>query len=105
MTRGRIMRYVLAPLCAILAFWWGGYFYFKGSSDWQDVQALVSKSPEIQSKVGEIKKISVAPFPFMYRFSGEQASATLRITVLGTAGEYSATIDARRRDGVWSLGS
>ena len=105
MSRARLVRYVLIPLGAILAFWWGGYFYFKGSSDWQDVQALILKSPEIRAKVGEIKEISVGPFPFMYRFSGEQARATLRITVLGTAGEYSATIDAQRRDGVWSLGS
>ena len=103
MSQRRLVRYALIPLGAILAFWWGGYFYFRNSSDWQDVQALVSRSSEIQAKVGEIKDISVRPFPFMYRFSGQQASATLSITVLGTTGEYSKTIDVQRQDGVWSL--
>jgi hypothetical protein len=103
MTRAKLIRYVVIPLAAILAFWWGGYFYFRGSSDWQEVQALIFQKPEIRARVGEIKQISVGPFPFMYRFSGDYAKATLRVTVTGTNGEYQATIDAERRGGIWAL--
>lgn len=103
MSRAKLIRYVVIPLAAILAFWWGGYFYFKGSSDWQEVQTLISQSPDVRARVGEIKEITVSPFPFMYRFSGDYAKATLRVTVKGTNGEYRATIDAERRGGIWAL--
>lgn len=103
MTRGKLIRYFVIPLTAVLTFWWGGYFYFKGSSDWQAVQALLSADPAIRAKVGDIKSISVGPFPFMFRFSGDYVKATLRITVIGTAGEHRATVDVERRGGVWVL--
>ncbi len=105
MSKSKLVRYVVIPLAAILVFWWGGYLYFKGSSDWQDVQTLISDNPVIRAQVGEIKEISVGPFPFMYWFSGDQAQATLRVTVLGSAGVYRATISAKRKNGVWSLDS
>jgi hypothetical protein len=105
MNRAKLIRYTVVPLSAILAFWWGGYFYFKGSSNWQEVQSLIAQRPEVRAKVGEIKEISIGPFPFMYRFSGEYAKATLRVTVKGTNGEYRATIDAERRGGIWALSS
>ena len=103
--RVKIIRFVVIPLAAIITFWWGGYFYFKGSNDWQAVKALISKNPEVQARVGDITEISVGPFPFMFRFSGDSAKATLRVTVKGTNGEYRATIDAERRGGVWALTS
>lgn len=101
--RARLLRYVLIPLAAILAFWWGGYSYFKSSSDWQEVQALLSADPTIRAKVGDVKVISFAPFPFMYRFSGDYARATLRVTVVGSSGEYRATIEVERRGGAWAF--
>ena len=103
MTRAKLVRYAVIPLAAILAFWWGGFFYFKRSSDWQEVQALLAQSPEVRAQVGEVKGISVAPFPFMYRFSGDYAKATLKVTVTGTNGEYRRTVDAERRSGTWVL--
>jgi hypothetical protein len=90
-------------VAAIFAFWWGGYSYFMGSSDWREVQTLISQSPDVQARVGEIKEITVSPFPFMYRFSGDYAKATLRVTVKGANGEYRATICAERRGGIWAL--
>ena len=103
MTRGKLIRYVAIPLAAVLAFWWGGYFYFKGSSDWQQVQALLAADPAIRAKVGNVKEISVAPFPFMYRFSGDYVRATLRVTVIGSNGEHQATIEVERRSGTWTF--
>lgn len=105
MSKSKLIRGIVIPLIAILAFWWGGYLYFKSSSDWQDVQTLISDNPAIRAEVGEIVEISVGPFPFMYRFSGAEAQATLKVTVLGTAGVYRATIRVKRKHGVWSLDS
>lgn len=105
MTRGKLVRYVLIPLTAVFIFWWGGYFWFKGSSDWQEIQGLLSANPEIRAKVGDVKEISVSPLPFMYRFSGDNANATLRVTVVGSSGEYRATVEAARRGGRWALSS
>lgn len=68
MTRGKRVRYVLVPLTAVLVFWWGGYFWFKGSSDWQEIQSLLSADSAIRAKVGDVKEISVSPLSFMYRF-------------------------------------
>lgn len=103
MTRGKLIRYFVIPLAAVLTFWWGGYFFFKGSSDWREIQALLAADQAIRAQVGDVRSISVAPLPFMYRFSGDNARATLRITVVGAKGEYSATVDAIRRGGVWAL--
>jgi hypothetical protein len=103
MIPGKLLRYVGIPLTAVLAFWWGGYFYFKGSNDWQEVQALLSADPAIRAKVGEVKEISVAPFPFMYRFSGDHVRATLRVTVVGSNGEHRATIEVERRGSTWAF--
>jgi len=103
MTRGKLIRYVLIPLAAVLVFWWGGYSFFKGSSDWQEVQALLSADPAIRAKVGDVKEISVAPFPFMYRFSVAYVRATLRVTVVGSVGEHRATVDVERRSGRWAF--
>jgi len=105
MSRRNLFRYALIPLIAILVFWWGGFFYFKGSSDWQEIQALLSADPAIRAEVGEVKEISVAPMPFMYRFSGDYAKATLRVTVVGSKGEHRGTIEAERRSGRWALSS
>lgn len=103
MRRGNLIRYALIPLSAVLVFWWGGYFYFKGSSDWQEIQVILSSDPAILAQVGEIKEISVSPMPFTYRFSGDYSKATLRITVVGTRGEHHAKIEAERRNGRWAL--
>jgi hypothetical protein len=103
MMRGKLIRFLVIPLCAVLVFWWGGYLYFKGSSDWQEVQLLLSADPAIRAEVGDIKEISVAPFPFMYRFSGDYVRATLRVTVVGSSGEHHATIEVERRGGTWSF--
>lgn len=103
MKRGNVIRYALIPLAAVLVFWWGGYLYFKGSGDWLEIQALLSTDPAIRAKVGEVKTMSIAPMPFMYRFSGDHAKATLRVTVIGNRGEHRATIEAERRSGRWEL--
>lgn len=103
MTRGKLVRYFVIPVVAVLAFWWGGYFFFTGSSDWREIQAVLTTDPGIRAKVGDVKSISVAPFPFMYRFSGDYVRATLRVTVVGTVSEYRTTIDAERRAGTWSV--
>jgi hypothetical protein len=86
----------------VLAFWLGVYIYFMQSSDWREIQALVAQNPEIQTKVGKIKEITLGPFPFMYRFSGDAAEATLCITAIGDAGKYRATIDFEKINGKWS---
>jgi len=104
MSRQKLIWYALIPLAAVLVFWWGGYLHFKASDDWQEIQALLSADPAIQAKVGEVKEISVAPMPFMYRFSGDYAKATLRVTVVGNSGEHHATVEAERRSGKWALG-
>lgn len=101
--RRKLLRYALIPLIAILVFWWGGFLYFKGSNDWQEIRALLATDRAIRAEVGEVKEISVAPIPFMYRFSGDYAKATLRVTVIGSKGEHSGTIDAERRSGRWIL--
>jgi hypothetical protein len=97
MSRSKIVRILLIPTAAVLIFWLGGYFYFKGSSNWREVQALLSADPAIRAKVGEVKEIALYPLPFMYRFSGDYMKATLRVTVIGTTGEHSATIYVERR--------
>jgi hypothetical protein len=101
--RRKLIRYALIPLAAVLVFWWGGYLFFKGSSDWHEVQALLSSDPAIRAKVGQVKEISVAPFPFMYRFSGDYVRATLRVTVVGSSGEHRATVEVERRSGRWAF--
>ena len=73
MNRRKLIRYALIPLAAVLVFWLGGFFYFKASDDWQEIQALLSADPAIRAKVGEVKAISVAAVPFTYRFSGDYA--------------------------------
>jgi hypothetical protein len=103
MSYPKLIRYAIIPLVAILAFWWAGYSYFRGSADWQEVQSLITASPVVQSRVGEVTEISLGPFPFAYRFSGDYAKVTLRVTVKGTDGEYRATISAERRGGTWAL--
>lgn len=103
MTRGKLIRYALIPLAAVLVFWLGGYFFFRGSSDWQEVQTLLSADPAIRAKVGDVKEITVAPFPFMYRFSGDYVRATLRVTVVGSIGEHRTTVDVERRSGRWAF--
>ena len=103
MTFRSFLRYALIPLLAVLAFWWGGYFYFKRSSDWQEVQAFLSADPVIRARVGEVKEISVAPLPFLYRFSGDYARATLRVTVVGSAGVHKSTVEVERRAGKWAF--
>lgn len=103
LTRSKLVRYLFIPVAAILAFWWGGFFYFKSSSDWEDVQTLLAHSPEIRALVGEVKRISVDPLPFTYRFSGDYAQATLKVTLTGTNGEFQRTIDLEKRSGSWVL--
>jgi hypothetical protein len=91
------------PLAAVLLFWIGGYAFFKSSDDWQALQALISKSPEARQSAGEIRSVEVALFPFFYRFSGDSASAKLRVTVSGNRGTYTKTIEASKSNGSWSI--
>lgn len=103
MSRRTLIRYAVIPLLAVLVFWYGGYLYFKGSRDWQEIQALLAVDPGIHTAVGDVRAISLAPMPFMYRFSGDYAKATLRVTIVGTKGEYRSTVEAERRAGRWVL--
>lgn len=103
MSRRTLVRYAVVPLLAVVVFWYGGYLYFRGSSDWQEIQTLLTVDPAIQMAVGEVRGVSLAPLPFMYRFSGDYAKATLRVTVVGTKGEYQSTVEAERRAGRWVL--
>lgn len=103
MTRGKFIRFFVIPLVAVLVFWLGGYFFFKGSADWQEVKVLLATDPGVRSKVGDVREITVAPFPFMYRFSGDYVRATLRVTVTGSTGEHRTTIEVEKRGGAWSF--
>ena len=103
MTRSMLIRAFVIPVAGVLTFWWGGFLFFKESSDWREIQALLAADHAVRARVGDVRSISVAPLPFMYRFSGDYARATLRITVVGPKGEYSATVGAIRRGGIWAL--
>lgn len=105
MNVNKATRYFLIPLVALLAFWFGGFAYFKSSDDWQEIQTLLAQSPTVTSKVGHVREITISPMPFMYRFSGNSGSATLRISITGSLGEYRMTIEAKKTSGVWSLSS
>lgn len=105
MTKKNAVRYFFIPLIAILVFWLGGYGYFRSSDDWQEIQRLLAQSPTVVSKVGKVQQISVSPMPFIYRFSGDSGSATLRISVIGSSGEYRTTVQMRKLNGVWLLPS
>lgn len=104
MNKAKLIKSVGIPLVAIVGFWIGGHAYFRTSSDWSDIQALIVDDPGIRQRVGEVKEISVRIFPFMYRFSGDSADATIRIGVVGSTGTFTNTIRATRRNGMWILG-
>lgn len=105
MTKGNLIRCLLIPLAAVVLFWLGGYTYFRLSDDWQEIRRLLVQSPAIASQVGQVSEITVSPMPFTYSFSGDSARATLRITVVGSSGEYRAVVEAKKRNGVWSISS
>lgn len=105
MTLTKKTRYFIIPFIAIVAFWLGGYSYFKASEDWSAIKKLLAENPVILLKVGQVKEITVSPIPFMYRFSGDAGSALLRINVTGSTGEHRATIELKKLNGVWSLSS
>lgn len=103
MSKAKLVKSVGIPLVAILGFWMGGYAYFKTSSDWSDIQALVADDPDIRQRIGEVGDISVGIFPFMYRFGGDSADATIRVGVVGSTGTLTSAYKAKRGNGVWSL--
>lgn len=101
--RKTLVRYLAAPLVAVLTFWLGGYAYFVNSADWQEIQRVISSTPRVVSKVGDVQDISVSLMPFMYKFSGESGSATLRVRVTGSRGEHRETMELQKKKGVWTM--
>jgi hypothetical protein len=101
MTKKKLIRMAVIPLAAIFLFWVGGFFYFKSTDDWQKIKILLGKLPEVQEKVGVVEEITLSPFPFSYRFSGDTASAKLNVSVKGNIGKTKFQGQYEKKNGEW----
>ena len=104
MTMKKALLYGLLAVLVTMAFWLGGYAYFVGSSDWRLAKEAIVNSETVTSEVGMVTDISVSPFGFSYRFSGQWAEAELRLLVRGDAGESRFKANLEKSDGEWELG-
>ncbi len=103
MTVRKALLYSLLAVLVTLGFWVGGYAYFINSDDWYLAQKTISTSETVASSVGPVRDISVSPFGFSYRFSGEWGQAKLRLLVHGDKGEAKFKADLEKSKGKWTL--
>lgn len=103
MNMRKALLYGLLASLITLGFWLGGYTYFIRSDDWRFAQKTISESEAVKSSVGQVREISVSPFWFSYRFSGQWGQARLRLLVRGDKGEAKFRADLEKSRGQWTL--
>jgi len=99
----KILLYVLIAVVVVVGFWLGGYSYFRYSTDWSAAQQLIAKSEPVTSRVGNVTDVSVSPFGFLYRFSGDWATANATVTVTGDRGKGRFRVELEMVDGRWRI--
>lgn len=102
-SKRKVLAYGVLAILVAIGFWLAGYFSFKTSSDWAEVQQMLSESGPIHSRVGPVKDISLSPFDFYYRFSGTWAEARLHITVHGANGVAHFEAELRKSSNMWEV--
>lgn len=99
----KLLMYGATAVLVAIGFWLGGYAYFTHSEEWHSAQELVSTSEIVSARVGKVQNISVSPFGFFYRFSGDSGDAKLTLTVRGTNGQAKFKAEMRMSRGTWVL--
>ena len=99
----KALLYGFLAVLVTITFWLGGYAYFVGSDDWHVAQETIVNSKIVTSEVGKVEDISVSPFGFSYRFSGQWGEARLRLLVRGDSGEAKFKAVLEKSKGKWKL--
>lgn len=103
MNRRKLLLYSGAALIAVVASSVGGFLYFRNSSDWSDIRALISDSPLVVERVGRVRSVSFSPLGLSYRSSGGWAHARLVVNVEGDKGNAKFDVELDRFANVWTL--
>lgn len=103
MTMKNALLYGLLAVLVTIGFWLSGYTYFVNSDNWHVAQETIANSKIVTSEVGNVKDISVSPFGFSYRFSGQWEQAKLRLLVRGDLGKSKFKAVLEKSKGKWRL--
>ena len=104
MSRNKKFVYGGIALFIVVASWFGGYVFFVNSGEWTTVKQIIRHSEGIQSRVGDVKDISVSPWGLKYSFSSNWARAELDLNISGEkdVARFSVEIEKDRR-GAWVI--
>jgi hypothetical protein len=103
LSKRKIAIYSSIAVIVAIAFWFGGFLYFSNSDDWSVAQREIANSQTVKEQVELVRKISLSPMGFSYRFSGKSAEAQLNVRVEGDKKEAKFKVEIDMVSGRWAI--
>lgn len=80
-----------------------GFYWFKNTNDWIEIEKLVAESPQVFNSIGNVREISPSLFWYSFSMHGGWAKVNLNVDVLGDIKKETFNIKAERKNWKWML--
>jgi len=103
MSRKVILWIAVGLIVALPLLYWFGLYSAESTEAFAAAAAHVRQDRSTVERVGEVTRVSIAPFGYKIIWGAAGGEATFTLRVAGTKGESSFVVELRERDKRWQV--